>query len=153
MQALKDFFISWIEEWGNLGLFLFSYTESIIQPFPVDPILIASIAAGGNPHILLFYASLGAMLGAITAYVLGKYLGEPVFLKLFKKKYYQQGEKFFEKYGIYAVLLGAVTPIPFKVIAWLAGIFEMPFIPFLIMTFIGRVGRFALVIYAFNFIW
>ena len=56
MQALKDFFISWIEEWGNLGLFLFSYTESIIQPFPVDPILIASIAAGGNPHILLFYA-------------------------------------------------------------------------------------------------
>ncbi|MBT4936597.1 DedA family protein [Candidatus Peregrinibacteria bacterium] len=150
MQALKDFFLSWIDQWGNLGVFLFSYTESIIQPFPVDPILIAGVAAGSNPHTLLFYASAGALLGAITAYFLGKYLGEPIFLKLFKKKYYEQGEKFFEKYGIYAVLLGAVTPIPFKVIAWLAGIFEMPFGQFMLMTFIGRVGRFALVVYATN---
>ena len=134
-------------------MFLFSYTESIIQPFPVDPLLALAVAAGSNPHTLLFFASLGAMLGAITAYFLGKYLGEPVFLKLFKKKYYTQGEAFFKKYGVYAVLIGAVTPIPFKIIVWLAGIFEMPFIPFLIMTFIGRVGRFALVVYAVNLIW
>ena len=148
LHIFKDYFVSWIDEWGNLGLFLFSYTESIFQPFPVDPFIIAAVGAGQDVNTILFWASLGAVLGAITSYYLGKYLGEPVFLKLFKKKYYDQGHEFFEKWGIYAILIGAVSPIPFKVVAWLAGIFEMPFRYFLIMTFLGRVGRFMLVGYA-----
>ncbi len=148
MIHIKEFFLGWIDQWGDLGLFLFSYFESIIQPFPVDPIIIAEVGAGFDPLRVVFWASLGTVLGALTAYFLGKYLGEPVFLKLFKKEYYEKGHVFFEKYGIWAIFIGAVSPLPFKVVAWLAGIFEMPIIPFFIMVFVGRVGRFVLVAYA-----
>jgi len=144
---MQEFFSNLVEQWGDLGLFLFSYTESVFQPFPVDPFIVLFITQGSPVASTVFWASLGAMLGAITSYFLGKYLGEPVFLKLFSQKNYHKGEAFFEKWGIWAVLFAAVTPLPFKIIAWLAGIFEMPFLPFIIMTFIGRVGRFVLVGY------
>ena len=152
MEYLKDFFVSLVENFGDLGLFLFAFLESIIQPFPVDPIIAAEIGMGEDPLRVVFFASAGTMLGALVAYMLGKYLGEPVFLKIFKKKYYEQGHVLFEKYGIFAILVGAVTPLPYKVVAWLAGIFEMPLIPFLVMSFIGRVGRYLIVAYAADWI-
>jgi len=149
---MKEVILSLVEEYGYMGLFVFAFAESIIQPFPVDPLIAAEVGLGNGLAETVFWASLGSILGGIVAYFLGKYLGEPVFLKLFNKKYFTQGHKFFEKWGVFAVLLGAVTPLPFKVIAWLAGIFEMPLIPYIAMVIIGRGGRFLLVAYATDYI-
>ena len=151
MTDFKEFIFEAVQQWGDIGLFLFSYFESIIQPFPVDPFIISVVLMGGNVFNAVLFSSLGSILGAITAYFLGKKFGEPIVLKLFKKKHYDQGTVFFKKFGIFTILLGAASPIPFKLVVWMAGIFEMPFIPFLIMVCIGRTFRFFLVGYATDF--
>ncbi|UXM85079.1 phosphatase PAP2 family protein [Methanococcus aeolicus] len=64
-----------------------------------------------------------------------------------EKKYLTKGEHFFDKYGFWGVFLAGITPIPYKIIAWLAGIFEMNKSLFGAGTFIGRFPRFLLVAY------
>ena len=51
----------------------------------------------------------------------------------------------FQKLGLPLVLIGAFTPLPFKVIAISSGLFGYPLIPFLAVATIGRIARFLLV--------
>jgi membrane protein YqaA with SNARE-associated domain len=51
----------------------------------------------------------------------------------------------FDKFGIILVLIGAFTPLPYKVIAISAGLFGYALLPFVIFSLIGRGVRFSLV--------
>ena len=51
----------------------------------------------------------------------------------------------FEKLGIILVLVGAFTPLPYKVIAVSAGLFGYALLPFIVFSLIGRGVRFLLV--------
>ncbi|WP_369750789.1 phosphatase PAP2 family protein [Methanocaldococcus sp. FS406-22] len=81
---------------------------------------------------------------------MGDKLGHPIFVKIFGEKYLHKGEGFFNKYGIYGVVIAGFTPLPYKVIAWLSGIFEMHKLLFTIGTIIGRFPRFLAVAYFGN---
>jgi len=141
-ETLKEVAKQTVLEYGYLGIFIISFTESIIQPIPPDPFITGATAFGLNLFLSAFIAAIASILGGSVGYFLGKTLGEPVAKKFIKDKYYQKGEELFNKYGIYAVLIGALTPVPYKVICWMAGIFEMNFTKFLIASFIGRFPRF-----------
>jgi membrane protein YqaA with SNARE-associated domain len=141
-ETFKEFAKNVVFEYGYVGIFLISFTESIIQPVPPDPFITGATAFGLNPLISAFVAAIASVLGGSVGYFLGKFLGEPIAKKLIKEKYYKEGEKLFNKYGIYAVLVGALTPVPYKVICWMAGIFEMNFLKFLLASFVGRFPRF-----------
>lgn len=59
----------------------------------------------------------------------------------------------FDKYGIWAVLVAAVTPIPYKVFTILAGVLKLDMKRFLIASIIGRGMRFlslGIVIFLFG---
>ena len=62
------------------------------------------------------------MLGAIVGYGLGKVLGKPVFIRIFGKKTFKVGKKFFNKYGVWGVVIAGLTPIPFKISEWVMGV-------------------------------
>ncbi len=132
-------------EYGYLGIFLIAFTESIIQPVPPDPFISGGTVFGLNPLNASLVATVGSVLGAVVGYFLGKILGEPVFKKIFKEKWYEKGEILFRKYGVFAVIVAGLTPIPFKVVCWLAGIFEMPLGGFVIASFLGRFPRFLFI--------
>jgi len=48
----------------------------------------------------------------------------------------------FNKYGAWAILVAAFTPIPFKVFTILAGVMNLEMRPFIIASIIGRGARF-----------
>jgi undecaprenyl-diphosphatase len=48
-----------------------------------------------------------------------------------------------ERYGSFGIFLAAISPIPYKVFGWMAGMAEMPKRPFLIAGLIGRGCRFG----------
>jgi membrane protein YqaA with SNARE-associated domain len=78
--------------------------------------------------------------------VLGYYIGvtftkSPLFRKLYNK-YLIQYEYSLQKYGMYLVLVGAITPVPFSAMCMLAGSVKLPFKPFLLIC-IARIIRFA----------
>ena len=145
MEKLVELAKGLVEDYGYLGIWIISFTESIIQPVPPDIFISGGSMFGLNPLIATIVATVGSVLGAIVGYFLGKYLGEPVFKKIFKEKWYNKGEILFRKYGIWAVIVAAITPIPFKAICWLAGIFEMPLGGFILASIVGRFPRFLFV--------
>ncbi len=142
LEALKQWAEETVSNYGYWGIFIISFTESIIQPIPPDPFITGGTAFGLSPVKAALIAAVASVLGGVVGYFLGKFLGEPAFKKFLGDKYYDKGEILFRKYGIWAVLIAAITPIPFKVMCWLAGIFEMPFWGFVLASFLGRFPRF-----------
>ncbi len=141
-EALKQWAEEVVADYGYLGIFIISFTESIIQPVPPDPFITGGTAFGLVPLYAALIAAFGSVLGGLVGYFLGKFLGEPIVKKFVSEKHYEKGEILFRKYGIWAVIIAGITPIPFKVICWMAGIFEMPVLGFLLAAFIGRFPRF-----------
>ncbi|NPA54101.1 MAG: DedA family protein [Aquificae bacterium] len=141
-EGLKQWAEEIVADYGYLGIFIVSFTESIIQPVPPDPFITGGTAFGLVPLKAALVATIGSVLGGLVGYFLGKFLGEPVLKKFISEKHYEKGEILFRKYGIWAVIVAAITPIPFKVVCWMAGIFEMPVLGFSIAAFVGRLPRF-----------
>ena len=51
-------------------------------------------------------------------------------------------ENFFKRYGIWAILVASLTPVPYKVFVILAGILRLDLRLFLIASLVGRSIRF-----------
>ena len=136
-----------IKDHGYPGIFIVAFSESIIQPVPPDVFIVGASIFGLDPLVCAVISTVGSTLGGITGYILGSKLGTPVFVKLFGKKYLRMGDEFFNKYGIWGVVIAGFTPLPYKVIAWLSGIFNMSILKFTVGTLIGRFPRFLLIAY------
>jgi len=106
---------------------------------PIAPIFGVAISLFGLPlvpaFLVVFFANLA---GGAFGFFLGKYFGHRVAVRFFGEKPIKKAEKFFEKWGEFGVFLAAFTPIPFKIAALSAGIFEMNFWKFLAAAAIGR---------------
>lgn len=149
--SMFDYFMEWgtylVEKFGYLGIFLFTFTESFIQPVPPDPFIVGATSLGLSTDMTVLVVCVATVLGAVFGYGLGKVLGKPIFVKIFGKKSFKAGKKFFAKYGVWGIVIAGLTPIPFKITTWLAGIYNLPFHKFLIASIVGRVPRFVFMAY------
>lgn len=135
-----------IEEYWLFWIFFIVFTESFIQPIPVDPLILASANSFWIEKVI-FPLVFGTILGSAAGYFLGKFLWEPIFIKIFWKKSFEKWHKFVEKRWFWWVVIAGLTPIPYKAVTWIAGIFEMNFWLFILAGIIWRIPRFVLVYY------
>ena len=150
MVELFKSFSQWVEgfadsPWAVIILVLNSFTESIVTPIPPDPLLIGM--AFINPNLALVYAALvtiSSVLGALVGHWVGLRFGRPMVLRFIAATKVNRVEAMFQKYGSWAVLIAAFTPIPYKVFAITAGVLEMDRRPFIVASIIGRGARFFL---------
>ncbi|MDH5597115.1 MAG: VTT domain-containing protein [Candidatus Peregrinibacteria bacterium] len=148
MEQLLEISRSVIDTYGYLGVFLLTTLEQFIFPIPAD-FFAAMGTANGLPLLnVLALVLLGAIAGSAIGYLLGKYLGHPAAQWLFGKRNVDKGEAFIDKWGIWGVILAGLTPLPFKLVTWSAGIFEMPFKRYMLGVAIGRMPRYILTAYA-----
>lgn len=68
MEQLLDTLIGY----GPWGMFVSAFLAGSILPFSSETVMVALLAVGGNPWILLFAASAGNTLGGITCYCIGR---------------------------------------------------------------------------------
>lgn len=145
--------ILWVESlvmaYGIPGVFLIAVLESFIFPIPTAVIIAPATTFGMDPLLITIIATIGSLIGAFIGYFLGKRLGRPVAERLFKK-HLLRVEKWFDRYGAWAVLIAAFTPIPFKVFTWASGIFELDLKKFFLAAAIGRFTQFAIAAYVGN---
>lgn len=141
-----------VNQFGYMGVFLITFTESFIQPIIPDPFILGATSFGLDIDKTVIIVCIATVLGAIIGYGLGHWLGKPVFIKIFGKKAFKSGKKFFNKYGVWGIVIAGLTPIPFKVATWLAGIYNLPFHKFIIASIVGRVPRFVLMAYLGNYL-
>lgn len=151
MDALIEFSKEMILNYGYWGIFFLTSIEHFIFPIPADVFIAIGTANGLAVHKVLIIVLIAALIGSIIGYYLGSFLGHPAMVWLFGKTRVDKGEAFIKKWGIWAVIGAGLTPFPFKLMTWFAGIFEMPFKKFILGVIIGRMPRYVLTAYAAKF--
>jgi membrane protein DedA with SNARE-associated domain len=109
------------------------------------------VAPGGWAFLTMALAgTLGYAVGAIVGWWIGRRGGRPLVERHGRLLHLgpgrlEQAEHWFDRYGRWAVLLGRITPVVRSFVSIPAGIFEMPFWPYLWLTLIGSaIWAFAL---------
>ena len=132
--------------WAVAVLMATSFTESIFFPIPPDPLLIGmSILNQGSALWLAVLVTLFSVAGALVGHWLGGRFGSPILHRFVSEKKVAVVEGMFHKYGMWAVLLAAFTPIPYKVFAITAGALKLERRPFIIASLVGRGARFLII--------
>ena len=152
LRGLYDWTLQWAETPQALtALFLIALVESSIFPIPPDVLLIAIVAA--RPKRWLLAAAVctaGSVIGAAGGYVIGSAfmaaLGQPIVDAYGAQAAWDQVVEIYTgEWGIWFLAGATFTPIPFKVATIAAGATGMAFVPFLLVSTVGRAGRFVLV--------
>ena len=134
-----------------------SMIESIIFPIPVDPFLAAlTLAIPKKAFKFAIYCTIGSVIGGIFGWLLGYFIGPSIETLMLHIPWFT-AEKFnavkfaYKENGMLIVFLGAITPLPYKIITITSGIAEINIIAFILMSFLGRGIRFFLVSYLIKF--
>lgn len=121
--------MQWIERTVGVGglmavLFL---SDSVITPIPPDLILVVIAKSELSSHWLPLLGLMGLVSVAAgnVAYFLGARLGDRGWLQRVFGGLRDKHRVAVTRYGRWGVALGAVTPIPFSVTCWTAGVLEM----------------------------
>ncbi len=149
MRRIYDWMLHFADKpYAEKALFGLAFAEASFFPIPPDPLLLAMGA--GRPRKALRFAlvtSLASVSGAVLGYLIGAFLmdavGNPL-LDLYDPSRATWGriETWYAEYGMLALLLAALTPIPFKVFTIASGAFGYAFAPFLFACALGRSFRF-----------
>ena len=151
IRSLYDWTLHWAETpQSSVALFLIALAESSFFPIPPDVLLIAIVAA--RPSAWLFAAgvcSVGSLLGGIVGYGIGfafmTSVGEPIIAFYGATDDWNQFLMLADQWGMWFLAAAAFTPIPFKVATIASGAAGLSFLPFVIISAIGRSSRFLLV--------
>ena len=148
VRRLYDWTLSWAHRpGGTKALFGLSFAESSFFPIPPDVLLMA--LALGRPKRALWFAlvcTVGSVLGGIVGYAIGLVLFEQVGRPVLEfygamDKYHAVGELYRDNLVV-ALGTAAFTPIPYKVFTIAGGSFEVPLVPFILISLVGRGLRF-----------
>ena len=150
-RALCDWMLHWAETPQSLtALFLIALAESSFFPIPPDPLLIAIVAA--RPGIWLRAAGIcavGSFIGAAVGYAIGAAfmttVGDPIIAFYQGAEAWDRFVELADTWGIWFLAAAAFTPIPFKVATIASGATGLAFVPFLLVSLVGRAARFVLV--------
>ena len=136
----------------NYGtIFFLMMLESTVVPVPSELVVspAAYHAAGGNLNmwLVIFFATLGADLGATINYVVAYYVGRPVIYRfansklgrlcLLNQQKVEKSEKYFYDHGMVATITGRLIPGIRHLISIPAGLAKMHYGWFLLYTTLG----------------
>ncbi len=146
LHEFKEWVVGFSDSpWAVFALAINSFTESIFNPIPSDPLILGMAAINpGSVFWLALVATVASVAGAVVGWMGGIFFGRRVLLKIVSAEKSYQVENLFGRYGIWVVLIAAFTPIPYKVFAITAGVLRFDLRSFIVVSLIGRGARFFL---------
>lgn len=143
---LRSKYADWI-------LVCISAAESIFAPILIDPFLVALIFANRAKWKWYIFISIAAsVVGGLIAYALGALFYETIgvtFVGMYGlESQFQSIQDNLNENGFVFVLIGAFTPIPYKLVALASGVLHINIFTFLVASFFGRIFRLGLVGFA-----
>lgn len=147
MHALTAFFLHLVDQAGYAGLFVamtLANTGAPIGSEIVLPTAGALVATGHLSNLLLTIAIaiVAELTGQSIAYAIGRFGGRPFVDRYGKYIRFHHAElervdRFFERYGRFAIFVCRFIPVVRGIVGIPAGIAEMPLGPFYLWTFLG----------------
>jgi len=126
-----------------------SVFESFIFPLPTALLMIPMVIATPDKAVrLATITTVMSVFGAVVGYLLGwgaMEMIEPWISKMGWLPQLELARAEFVTYGVLAVGIGAFTPAPFKIFTLTAGMLSMSFIPFILVSLVGRGAHFYMI--------
>ena len=145
--GLVDSAIEWADGLGYLGLAILTCTVAALQPIPPDPLVWSMILEANNGFVVatvVLIATLFSVLGALAGYGIGMYGGGWCLEKFVSESTIARLNVLVERYGSAGIFIAAVSPIPYKALAWIAGAGRMDLRLFVAAGIVGRGLRFGI---------
>jgi membrane protein DedA with SNARE-associated domain len=155
MQAFEHQLVAFLQQlfetmnWGGVVIIMVLESANIPIPSEVTMPLAGwflveaqgksiwyAILAGG------FYGALGCTIGSVASYALGAYGGRPFLERygrylLITRHDLEKADRWFERWGNWAVFISRLLPIVRTFISFPAGVLRTSFLPFAVYTFVG----------------
>lgn len=127
-----------------------SFSESVFAPIIIDPFLIALILAKRESWlkyvvISIIFSVLGGLFGYLLGLIFFDFIGKWVIDFYGFQEQFASMSKNLDANGFVFVLLGALTPIPYKLVAIASGLVQVNFLTFVFASVVGRILRLGLV--------
>lgn len=127
-----------------LLLGIFTVSEIVFGILPPELFMLIWQSKGilSEYVINLTYLTLISYAAGILGYYIGYFFSKTNVYRKISDRYLKQYDSQLKKFGLYIVLVGAVTPVPFSATCMLAGSVNLPIRSFLLIC-ISRIIRFA----------
>ncbi|MBN1118935.1 MAG: VTT domain-containing protein [Bacteroidales bacterium] len=134
----------------RLMYILFLVSEIIIGVVPPEIFFIWALRFEELAHFLFVIGSLALIsyMAGIIGYFIGRYLNRTLYFRYIKIRFLRKMDKRLKQYGLYLIIVAALTPVPFSGVAMLVGSTRYPFVKYFMFS-LTRFLRFA--IYAWVF--
>jgi membrane protein DedA with SNARE-associated domain len=157
LSPIIDWAMHVIKTLGYPGIVLLMAIESACIPLPSEVIMPFSGALCGmalaasqvppiqpfNLHLVALVGAVGCALGSALAYWVGAVGGRPFVERrmrfLIRKRDLDRADRWFIRWGGWAVFISRLLPVVRTFISLPAGIARMRFLPFMVLSFIGSV--------------
>lgn len=125
-----------------------SFLESALIPFPVEavsiPVMLANIR---RIWLVALIATVTSVAGGVLGYTIGMFLFDTLGMWLLRMygllEQFGQAQAEFREWGWTWVMIGGITPVPYKVISIASGVASLSFLTFMAASIISRGIRFA----------
>jgi len=133
-----------------------SFAESAIVPIPIDAILVPVMLADHKRlWLAALVATVASVLGGIAGYLIGLLLYETLvqwLVELYNwQESFQEIQARFHEEGWWIVIFGAVSPLPYKLIAIASGVQQLSLPLFILASVAGRGLRFLAIAIAMHY--
>lgn len=150
-DKMQTIMINLMDSFGYIGVFLLILIENLFPPIPSEVILsfggFMTTSTSLTVLGVIFWATLGSVIGAIILYYIGKIFNKERLKKFthtkvgkfvrLKEKDIELADRWFDTKGAKTVLICRCIPIVRSLISIPAGMSEMPMPKFLAYTTIG----------------
>lgn len=147
---MEQWITSVMEDFGYFGIFLLILLENVFPPVPSEVVLTAGGFMTSTTELtvagVVFSATAGSVAGAAALYGVGLFLDverleriidrHGKWLRLKKADLYA-ADRWFDRFGIFAVFIGRLIPLVRSLISIPAGMSNMKFMLFLSFTAAG----------------
>ena len=133
-------------------LFLSAFLSATLLPGSSEALLLGFLASGqGAPAVLITFASLGNVAGAVVNWGMGR------FLLLYRDRWWfplkdattSRAHVWFARFGVWSLLLSWV-PVIGDPLTLVAGIMQVPFRRFVMFVAVGKVLCYVLIVWAWQ---
>ncbi len=163
LASLTSSLTSFVGDYGLYAVFILMFVDAVLPAASELVMLYAGALASGafaGQDVVLFghtiesdlwaYVAIslagvvGYTLGSLFGWAIGAYAGRP-FLEERGRWFHldraklERADRWFDRYGDWAVLLGRVTPVVRSFISIPAGFVRMPLVRFTVLTFVGTI--------------
>jgi membrane protein YqaA with SNARE-associated domain len=151
LQRLYDWTLSLASRRHALwALAAVSFTESSVFPVPPDALLVPMcLARRDRCWTFAAVCTVASVVGGLAGYAIGAFLMETVGAWIISVYGYEtqiaEFRQMYQQWGLWMVLIGGLTPFPYKVVTILSGAAQFDPLLFTLASAVTRGARFFLV--------